>query len=140
MRSSLTPKPQSYLDFALGCVEGPLLALWPAVADRRESLAKLLEAGQVVNRQEVVDIRQRCLHALRQRLVVAATEQWVEPDQAMARSLEPRHLVAQQRRVAAIPAVADQQHHRAAPEHSPAPEEVELLERCADARAAGPIV
>ena len=71
--------------------------------------------------------RFRGLHALRQRLVVAATEQRVEPDQPVARTLQPRDLVAEQLRIAAIPAIADQQHHRPAPEHTPAPMVIEIF-------------
>ena len=37
----------------------------------------------------------------------AATDQWIEPDQAAAAALEPRDFAAELLRIAAVPAVGD---------------------------------
>src|SRR6185436_17156800 len=57
----------------------------------------------------------------------------------VAAPLEPAHLIGQYRRVALLPAIADQQRHCAAMQHAPAPMAVEGAQTFTDARAAGPI-
>ena len=71
--------------------------------------ARLVERA---GRQEVVDERQRRLQPARQRRVVGGADERVEPDQAVAAPLQARDLIAQHRRVAAVPAVGNEQHHR----------------------------
>ena len=76
----------------------------------------------------------------RQRLVAGRAEQRVEPDQPMDAALQPADLPLQQGDVPAIPAVADDDRHRAAAQRPPRPVEVERLQRLADPRPAGPIL
>src|SRR5258708_38006831 len=57
----------------------------------------------------------------------------------MAASLQPLDLLAQYHRIAAVPAVGDEQHHGAAVERAAPPALMELPKRLADARAAGPV-
>ena len=57
----------------------------------------------------------------------------------MTAPLQPLDLLAQQRRIAAIPAVGDEQHDRAAAQRTARPLLMELPERVADARAARPV-
>ena len=80
-------------------------------------------------RQEIVDERQRRLQPARQRRVVGGADERVQPDQPMAASLQPRDLVAQLARIAAIPAVGDEQHDRTAVQDAAAPALMELLAR-----------
>ena len=49
---------------------------------------EIFQAGQVVHRQEIVDVRQRGLHAARQRLIGLRAQQWIQPDQPVAAALE----------------------------------------------------
>ena len=74
-----------------------------------------------------------------ERLVAGVAEPRVEPDQAVAAVADRAQLAAQDRRVSALPAVAQDHHHRAAAEHAPRPAPVERHEALADARAAGPV-
>ena len=57
----------------------------------------------------------------------------------MAAALEARHFPGQELRVAAIPAVGNEEGYRAAAQHPPGPAVVESLDRLADAGAAGPV-
>ena len=76
--------------------------------------ARSARLRQRARRQEVVHERQRRLQPARQRRVVEGADQRVEPDQAMAAPLQARDLLAQHDRIAAVPAVGDEQHDRAA--------------------------
>ncbi len=58
----------------------------------------------------------------------------------MAAALQPGDLMGQQLRIAAIPAIADQQHHSASTQYTPGPIVIKILQRGANARAAGPIL
>ena len=86
-----------------------------------QMLGQILEAGKVVNRQEAINMRQRRLHAARQRLVFRRTEQRVKPDEPVAVALQAGHLLAQQIHLAPIPTVADEQDDGASSQHPPAP-------------------
>ncbi len=56
----------------------------------------------------------------------------------MAAPLQPLDLLAQHERIAAVPAVRDEQHDRAAVERAARPPLMELPQRVADAGAPGP--
>ncbi len=85
------------------------LAAPPRVAgpDAAQDLAEPLEAGDRAGRQEVVDVRIGGAHPAGQRLVAGRAGQRVEPDQAMAVAAQAGRLGGDERRVAAVPAVAD---------------------------------
>ena len=63
-------------------------------------------------RKEIVDKRQRRLQPARERRVVGRAEERIQPDESMAAPLEPANLIAEQERIAAVPSVGDEQHHR----------------------------
>src|SRR5258707_574014 len=65
------------------------------------------EAVEIVGRSEQVDIRERRLHAARDRRVVAPAEERVEPDDAAAAQAEAPHLGAERSRLAGGGAVRD---------------------------------
>ena len=91
---------QSSIVYRLSSVslQRALFALGSSLAQRRKLRAELLQAGEVVYGQEIVHIGQGGHHALGERLVIAAAEQWVEPDQPVAGALEARHLAPEQLR------------------------------------------
>src|SRR6266511_1046953 len=111
----------------------------PAAIERAKMPRKFGQTLQVVDRQKIVDMRQRRLHAADDWLIGRSAHQWVEPDQPVAAMLQKAQLARQQRAVALFPAVADHQRHRAAAKHAPRPVPVELMQAGADARAAGPV-
>src|ERR1041385_4056965 len=90
--------------------------------------------------QEIINVRQRCLDATSERFVISSAKQGIEPDQTMTVPLQAPHLALEQLHVATIPAVADDEHHRAASEYAPPPIEINGLERFTDARTARPIM
>src|SRR3954454_11448096 len=94
-----------------------LLRAGPPVAGSFEShfkqLGELLERLDRVAGQEVVHVWQRCLHAARQRLVVAARLERVEPHEAVRAARQALHLQLEQDRVAAVPSVGQHHHDRA---------------------------
>src|SRR4051812_34778458 len=57
----------------------------------------------------------------------------------MAGALQPGDLIAQFVRLPTIPSIGDEQDHRTAAQHATAPALVELADRCAYARAPGPV-
>ena len=71
-------------------------------------------ATQRVAGHELVDVRQRRLHPARQRLVVRVRLERVEPDQPVRAARQARDLALELLRLAAIPAVGEQHHDRAA--------------------------
>src|ERR1051325_801782 len=120
--------------------EGRLLPPMRApLAEAGEVDGELFQAGQVVHGEEVVDVWQRGHDAARERLVIRGAEEGVEPDEAAAAALEARDLAAQHGRVAAVPAVADDERQCAMAEDAAGPGEVEGAQRVADPRAAGPV-
>src|SRR5207247_182507 len=78
--------------------------------------------------------------AVAERLVASQANQWVEPDEAATTLLQALHLLGQLLRLAAIPAIGDHHHHRAASQYAPRPAKVELVQGFADARAAAPVL
>src|SRR5688572_21928497 len=93
-----------------------------------------------MNRQKIVNIGQGRLNASCKRLVVLCTQQRIQPYDAVTIPFQTCHLAVQQFYVATVPAIADDQHDRAATEHAASPFEVEIFKRLANARAAGPII
>ena len=71
-----------------------------------EHLAQPLERGERAGRQEVVDEREGGLHPRGERLVARRRGQRVEPHEPVAVAPQPRGLGGDERRVAAVPAVA----------------------------------
>src|SRR6516162_9381396 len=94
---------------------------------------------QRASRQKVVDVGKRRLQTACQRRIVDGANQRVEPDQAMTASLEPGDLVAKLSRIATVPPVRDNQHHRSTDERPAAPSLMELFDRLSDPRPAGPV-
>ena len=89
--------------------------------------------------QQPVDVRHRGLHPARQRLVARVGGERVQPDDRCAVRAQARHLLRELLRLAAVPAVGEQDHHRAAADPA-AVLAVELRDRLADPRAARPVV
>ena len=79
-------------------------------------------------------------HAARLRLVCAAAEQRVEPDQPVTGAAQPRHLATQLLGVTAVPAVADDEHDRAVAEHAPRMHALKGVQGVGDARPAADVV
>ena len=94
---------------------GPVLLDRPDERDKVfKCTANSREIGQRARRQKIVNERQRGLKAARQRRVVHGADQRVEPDQPVTAPLQSGHLRAQDIGIASVPAVRDEQHHRAA--------------------------
>src|SRR4051795_11736609 len=105
----------------------------------RDHLRQLGEGRQRVAGDEVVAVRQRGEHALLHRLVAGLAAVRVDPHDAVRDPLQPGHLLAEQGRVAALPAVAEDDDHRAAGHPTLAPPVEEEPQRLAEAGAAGPV-
>ena len=101
---------------------------------------QVLQAGQVMDGQEIIHVREGGLDAARKGFVDRGTEERVEPDQAVAGTVQASHFFGQQFGVAAVPAVADDENDRAASQNTPAPIVVEGFEGVAGARAACPVM
>src|SRR5262249_60935367 len=84
-------------------------------------------------------VRQRAADAEGGRPVCGRAEGRAQTEQALRAALQPRDLVAQELRLAAIPHDADDEHDRAPAEHAPSPLEVELPERLPDPRSPRPV-
>ena len=84
-------------------------------------------------------VRQRGDHALLHRLVAGLAAVRVDPDDPVRDPVQPGHLLAEQRRVAALPAVAEHHHDRAAGQAALAPAVEEEPQRLAEPGAAGPV-
>src|SRR5688572_14063121 len=69
------------------------------------------ETCQVVRGREHVDVWQRCLHAARERFVRRTAEQWIQPDQSPGPPLQLRKRLRKLRRIAGVPAVAQDDHY-----------------------------
>src|SRR6185503_20669370 len=118
------------------------LAAPPDVArpDAGEDLAEALEAGDRPGRDEVVDVRHRRAHPTGERLVAGRAGERVQPDEPMAVPPEAGRLGGDEGRIAAVPAVGDHDHDPRGPQRAAGPVEVEVPERLADPRPAGPVV
>ena len=116
-----------------------LPARGPVSGELVQVTRQVQQRGEVVHRQQVVDVWRRGLHPPRQRLVVLAARVGIEPDEAPAAPLEARHLAAQHLGFASVPAVGHDEDDGAPAQCPPRPAEVELLQHRADARPAGPV-
>src|SRR6185436_19344712 len=94
-------------------------------------IREILQACQIMHRQKIIDMRQCSLNAARKRLVIRRAQQRIEPDEMITAALQAIHFQRQQICIPAIPAVADDQHDRAASQHPPSPVKVKGLERVA---------
>jgi hypothetical protein len=74
----------------------------------------VLERREAVALDEVVDVRQGRRHAGGERRVAGCGLARVGPDDPVAQAVQPRHLLAEQRRVAALPPVGQHDHDGAA--------------------------
>ena len=73
------------------------------------------------------------------RRVVARPRKRIDPDEPIRRALQASRLELQARRIAALPAVGDEQNDRASAEDAARPAQIELMERIADARSTRPV-
>src|ERR1700716_3042497 len=89
-------------------------------------------------RAEFVNVRQHHFDALRLGLESAVAQERVEPDQAAARPVQPVHLERQLGVRLVLQPLGNQEHDGALPEHAPAPQFVEGVQRGGDPGAAGP--
>src|SRR5579872_185471 len=126
----------------LGGVFRGMRSLWargtPPI-DRAQRQDQLRQTLQIVCGQEVVDVGQRRFHPGRLGTVILAAEQRIQPDQAIAASLQPAHLAAEQLNIPPVPAIADDDDDRAVRQHAARPALVEFMQAFPDARAASPI-
>src|SRR6266496_3360363 len=77
-----------------------------------EVLAEVRQARQVVGWREDVDVLEGRAHATRQRTVVLAAEQRIEPDHLARALLETLHRLTQDLGVAGVQTIAQDQHDR----------------------------
>src|SRR2546430_9142607 len=84
-----------------------LLPLRPSHTEPLQMRGQIAQAGEIVNGQEIVDVRECGPNPARQRLVVGRSEERIEPDQTAAAPLQTRDLIAEHCRFAAVPSVAD---------------------------------
>src|SRR5690242_15753788 len=94
--------------------------------DRVQVYRQVREIAQRARRQEIVDERQRRLQSARERRVVSGAEKRIQPHEPVTASLQTRDLIAELRRIPAIPSVRDQEHHRPAMQHAATPTLVEF--------------
>src|SRR5262249_28078867 len=85
-----------------------------------------------MDRQKEVQIGKRRLHPLTKRFVVVTRQQWIEPDDFLASSFQVLHLPLEQTHIAAVPAVADDDNHRAMGNHARSKVAVERMQRAPD--------
>src|SRR5262249_24144496 len=111
----------------------------PLIVHRLQCTAQDKEAVEVMCRKEVVDIGQCCTHAGGDRAVVLLAQQRIEPDKSMAVAPQPRHFVGQDAHVAAVPTIADDQHHRPLAQYPARPAIIECAQRLTNARATRPV-
>src|SRR5690349_4469196 len=115
---------------------------WIALSGRlaRQSPAEFLHGGQIVNRAELVDMRQHCPDSGSSRLECVEPEKRVQPDQAAAGALEAIHLEGQLFRHFPLEPVREQKNDGALAEHAAGPVTVELVQGMGDPRSALPIL
>src|SRR4051812_33594885 len=87
---------------------------------------QFFECGETVPRHKVINVRKRREHPARERFVSWLCLVRVRPHHLVREPAQPRHLLAEQRRVAALPAVGGDDDDRAA-RHPALPEPVEEL-------------
>ena len=104
-----------------------------------DHLHQLRVRRQRVAGHEVVDVRQDRQHPLLHRLVARLAAVRVDPHHAVRDPVQPPHLLGQERGVAPLPAVAEDDDHGAARHAAPAPPVEEEPQRLAEAGAAGPV-
>ena len=76
---------------------------------------------QIVDRPQLIDMRQHRLDALGARLEALEAQQRIEPDQPPAGAMQPVHLEGERVVGVALEPVGDQQHDRALGEDAPRP-------------------
>src|SRR6266852_1785689 len=106
-----------------------------APVETRQHSPEIVQRLHVMSREEVIAVRKRGHHASRERLVTLGAQQRIEPDEPVRRAPEVYELGGQLTWVAAIPAVADDDHHRPVTEHASRPAAIEIRKRVADASA-----
>src|SRR5258705_3087064 len=87
--------------------------------DTAEDSTEALEARNVVPGEKAVDVRQRSTHSPRERLVLGVALERVHPHDRERLPREPRHLRADERGVAALATVREDDDDRA-PGQAPA--------------------
>src|SRR5436305_14687024 len=96
------------------------------------------QAVEVVGRGEDGEVWQRRLHPLRERLVAGASQERIQPDEPPRAHAECLQRTGELGRIARVPAVAQDDHYRAAVDE-PTPLGLEGGEAGADAGAARPV-
>src|SRR2546428_5891744 len=105
----------------------------------RKCHCELLQALQIVHRQQLVDIGQHRANARRPRLEFFIAQQRIEPDQPPARLGQAFHFGSKTFPDVAVETITDQEHDRALREQPSRPAPVEFREAGADARATAPV-
>src|SRR5262245_10491664 len=136
---SHSPYPTAEVDPPKGGVV-PYRASFLAIPLVGEHPRELLEALQVVARQELVDRGQRRRHPPSERLVVRAALERVHPHELVHEAPELRHLVPQHFGLAAFEPVRADHGDRAADRRALAPSVDEILEGPPDPCAALPVL
>src|SRR3989441_9048616 len=97
---------------------------WSA-AQAREQAPQIVKGLHVVGGEEVVAMRKGRRHSTSQGLVSVGSDQGVEPDQPVRRAPEVDQLRGQLGWIAAVPPIADDDHHDPVAEDAPRPVAVE---------------
>src|ERR1035438_4640981 len=114
---------------------------WPGPALGRvgQGCSEFVEGVHGVRADHGVAVRPGCGHAPGQRLILRALGPRVYPDDAMSHPGKPLHLRAEQRRIAGVPPVGDDDDNRAAGQPGAPAGVVEFLDRTTAAGAAQPV-
>src|SRR2546427_9657555 len=107
---------------------------WSA-AQAREQPPQIVKGLDVVGGEEVVAVRKGRRHSPSQGLVSVGSDQRVEPDQPVRRAPEVDQLRGQLRWIAAIPPIADDDHHSPVAEDAPRPVAAQVPGRAPPPRA-----
>src|SRR5207247_1449182 len=104
-----------------------------------EQLGDPRETVERVRREMIIDVTGERTSASGLRRVVTRPRKRIDPDEPIRRALQASCLELQAPRVAALPAVGDEQHDRTAAEDTSRPFPVEFVQRVGDARSARPV-
>src|SRR5262245_55775489 len=83
-------------------------------SNARDGSGQLFQRGQRMTFHEVINIRQRRRHPSRQWRITRGDLQRVDPDDVEGDPLQTLHLLGQSLRISTVPAVAEDDHDRAA--------------------------
>ena len=101
---------------------------------------QVAQAVERMHRAELVDVRHHGAHATRQRLEAFKPQERVQPHDALGLAPQPLHFMFQRLDALAVEPVGHDQHLCSLRQHAAGPVIIEVLQRRADACAAGPVL